>query len=450
MSDVLDSMTHDELWLENARLQRELRATQRELMESRVIARRSEAMGLQSKRAMLRAYSELEESVEDLRAANRAAERTASAKAEFLATMSHELRTPLNGMVGSSELLLATDLDRDQRDLVELLQRSGNSLLAIVNDVLDYSRLEADSMPIESIPFRLEQCVSDVVELQRQVAREKGIDLRTNWHAGIPAVVKGDPNRLRQVLMNLVTNALKFTAQGQVEIDIRPSTNGLIEFAVADTGIGIRKEAQDALFAAFRQADASTARHYGGTGLGLAVCKRLVDLMGGTIRVESTFGEGATFTFSARLPAGDAAELEEAKVPAVTGSGRNAHRGRVLIVDDSQSNRYILSRMLTRLGFEYDEAVDGVDAAARASGHDYGLVFMDCNMPVMDGYDATNVIRSMPSPRGEVPIIALTAYSLPEDKARCEAAGMNEYLTKPLRLADLEAAIERLLGVAPD
>ncbi|MCA8950535.1 MAG: response regulator [Planctomycetes bacterium] len=444
MSEILE--TTDELRAEIDRLQAELRRARREQAHTEQVARRSESLSLQSKRAMLRTYKELEQRLDELRGAKRAAEDSASMKARFLATMSHELRTPLNGMVGSAELLLGSGLNDEQAELVRLLQRSGQSLLAIVNDVLDYSRLEANGMPIECIPFRLEQCIGDVVELQRQVARDKGIELRTTWHPGVPAVVHGDPGRLRQVLMNLLTNAIKFTTQGRVEIGIRAgATPDEIAFAVSDTGIGIRKEVLPQLFEAFTQADASTARRFGGSGLGLAVCRRLVELMGGTIAAESVFGEGSTFTFTARLRAGQAHELREEIRPISDSRPEAIMRGRVLVVDDSESNRFILARMLARLGFECDEAVDGVDAAARAAGNDYRIVFMDCSMPVMDGFDATCVIRSMPGARGNVPIVALTAYSLPEDRARCEEVGMNDCLTKPLRLADLEVAVERLL-----
>lgn len=422
----------------------ELDRTRSALRDARDEARRAEVLAAQYEREQSRRLGELERRIDELHASRQESQAAADTKARLLATMSHELRTPLNGMVGSAELLLGSELDSEQRQLVELLQRSSNALLSIVNDLLDYSRLEADRMPLERTPFRLEPCVEDVIELQRTVADEKGLELRATWHAGVPSVVLGDAGRLRQVLMNLVTNALKFTAHGRVEIEIQSAGSGLLEFAVRDTGIGIQPTDQLELFDEFRQATATTVRDYGGSGLGLAVCKRLVALMGGTIAVESTFGEGSTFTFTAELPSAEGAAPTPTSSPE-TRSSRPGNRGRVLIVDDNRSNRYVLARMLARLGFECDEAIDGVDAAARVSGQDYRVVFMDCDMPVMNGMDATQVIRSLPEPRCSVPIVALTAYSLPADKERCEAVGMDAYLGKPVALAELAATLAELV-----
>ncbi|MCA8976399.1 MAG: response regulator, partial [Planctomycetes bacterium] len=446
-----DEVNIDELRAENAELRGEPQKSQRALRQAERLAQRSQAHSVQSKRAMLRTFGELERRVEELGAAKEAAEGAVAAKSRFLATMSHELRTPLNGMLGSADLLLSTRLQPDQREVAELLQRSGLALLSIVNDVLDFSRLEADRMPIERVAFNLERCVRDVVELQRHVAVEKQIELRTAFADGLPVSVLGDPGRLRQVLMNLVTNALKFTAEGFVEVRVTAGAGDAeVAFAVVDTGIGISQEAQANLFEAFSQADASTTRRFGGTGLGLAVSKRLVTLMGGEIRLESAPAAGSTFTFSCLLPA---AAVEDTPVDAgppagVGGEPLSCECRRVLVVDDNPSNRLLVVRMLQRIGCESDVAVDGVEAVTFASSREYDLVLMDCSMPVMDGFDATLAIRALPGDRGLVPIVALTANSMPEDEARCREVGMNDYLTKPVRLAELVAAIERVTRLA--
>ncbi len=436
----------ERLRAECARLRRELLRSERSIKQLLRVAERSEAMAVQRKRAMLRAHDELRAHVDQLRAAKAAAEPAASAKGRFLATMSHELRTPLNGMVGSAELLLTTGLQPEQMALVELLHRSGGALPTIVNDVLDYSRIDAGRMPVAQSPFALRDWVHGVVALERQVAGDKRLWLATGFAAGLPAVVIGDDGRLRQVMMNLVTNALKFTSTGGVTVRVAPTGQAdMIEFAVSDTGIGIPAVAQRQLFEAFAQAHTSTTRRCGGTGLGLAISRRLLRLMGGDIQVHSIPGEGTTMRFTCRLPAAVVLPIESGE--AVVPSDQLA-RGHALLVDDNSGNRLLLRRMLERIGWSCDEAVDGVDAVSRVSQRPYHVVLMDCSMPVLDGYDATRATRGLPAPTSLVSIVAVTATALPEDEARCREVGMDGYPAKPLRKQALVDAIERLVPTA--
>ncbi|MGE3175132.1 MAG: ATP-binding protein [Planctomycetota bacterium] len=451
MSD--DGPSREDLQAELDRTRAELAQLRRHLEQITRVAKASEALAQRSKRAMLRTHSELQQKVAELGAAKALAEEAALAKGRFLATMSHELRTPLNGMVGSAELLQATRLDAEQESLVALLHRSSTSLLAIVNDILDYSRIEAGRVCLEDIAFGLHDCVGDVVELQRQVALERGLELTLEVAPSLPAFVRGDPGRLRQVLMNLVSNAIKFTPCGQVDVRVLPASgqrDDLVQFVVQDTGIGIAPVAQDRLFQAFVQADASTTRRFGGTGLGLVISRHLVELMGGAIEFESEPGGGTTFRFTCALAA--AAAAEPAATPTSRGPDaesaarpRTGTRGRVLVVDDNPGNRMVVRKMLARLGCAAEEVQDGAAAIAAVGTTSFDLVLMDCSMPVMDGYEATRAIRAMPQ-RSRVPVVALTAYAMPEDEARCRAAGMDDYLAKPLRMQQLTTVLDRFLG----
>ena len=441
-----DQLPPEQLAAEVARLRRELSLAQRQVAQIRRVAETSEALATQSKHAMLRTNSELRNLVDELRQAKTAAERATVAKGRFLAMMSHELRTPLHGMIGSAELLMGVPLAPEHAEIVQLLHRSGTSLLAIVNDVLDYSRVDAGLMPLEHIPFPLRDCVREVVDLQVSGMRARGIDLSFRIDPQLPEFVTGDPGRLRQVMMNLVSNALKFTVEGSVAIAVEPAeVADLVQFSVTDTGVGIAPEIIGRLFEAFVQEDASTTRRFGGTGLGLAICKRLVQLMGGRIGVESQPGRGSKFWFTCRLERASEADPIAAPtiVPAVAGGDRCR---RVLVVDDHDGNRLLVRRMLERLGIGSEESVDGAQAVQRIAVERFDLVLMDCSMPVMDGYDATRTVRKLGTAHGKVPIIALTANALPEDRQKCIEAGMDGYLAKPLRMAELSAELERLLG----
>jgi signal transduction histidine kinase len=435
-----DAMDEVQLRRELARVRRQLACTQR-------VAEGLEAIAEQSKRAMLRTNAELTGTVEELRQAKTAAEAATAAKGRFLAVMSHELRTPLHGMIGSADLLLATRLDGDQTELAQVLRRAGSALLAIINDVLDYSRIESGVLVLETVPFRLADCVQEVLDLQASALGDRRLGLRYRFDPDVPETVVGDAGRLRQVLNNLVNNAIKFTREGEVVVDVRlqPDTEQLC-FMIADTGVGISTDALAQLFQPFVQEDASTKRRFGGTGLGLVICKRLVQSMGGDIVVQSTPGNGSLFAFTCKLPAAVAApKAVMAAAPDRCGPARFAGM-QALIVDDNDANRVLMRRMLGRLGFLTTEAADGAQAVASATAGAFAAVLMDCSMPVMDGYEATAEIRRRGGAMAELPIVAVTANTLPEDRQRCFDVGMNAYLAKPVRLPALADELGRLLG----
>jgi signal transduction histidine kinase/CheY-like chemotaxis protein len=401
-------------------------------------------------------------------------------KDEFVSTVSHELRTPMNGVIGLTDLLLAGQLGPRERHYAEGVRRSGQALLHIVNDILDHSKIEAGKLDLESIPVNVREIVDDVVALFAEHAAAKGIELTASVADEVPALVLGDPGRLRQVLTNLVGNAVKFTPAGVVRVSVASSgeadADGWLRFEVTDTGIGIPPEAHARLFEPFTQVDSSTTRNYGGTGLGLAICKRLVSLMGGDIDVDSQPGRGSTFWFSlpCRLPApGDHAatapplpppgqarlselvfEPEASDVPVPTPNGGPASPSRrVLLVEDSWINQQVALGMLEQLGYRAD-VVDSGRAALRvlASGAHYAAVLMDCQMPGLDGYQTAAEIRRLESAMSRpthVPIVAFTASAMAGDRERCLAAGMSDYLAKPVGLADLRRVLARWAG-APE
>lgn len=427
------------------RLRRELAKVRRELRQLQRIAETSEALSERSRENMLRTNADLQQLVGELQQAKAAAEAATAAKGRFLATMTHELRTPLHGMLGSAELLLSTDLDAEQAELAHLLRRSGSALLTIVNDILDYSRVESGMLQLESLPFHLGACVREVLDLQLAALHGGNVSLRWELDPRLPKWVLGDEGRLRQVLNNLTNNAVKFTAKGEVSITVgMGSVPDQVAFAVADTGIGIAPEAQARLFEAFVQADASTTRKYGGTGLGLAICKQLVERMGGTIGVTSEPGCGSVFRFTCSLPK---APGEAPRVPEATAAlEERALAGRhVLVADDNQANRLLIQRMLQKMGCQVILAENGGEALRRLQDGPIDLVLMDCSMPVMDGFAATRAARASGGPWSKVPILALTANAQPEDRERCFAAGMDGFLAKPVRLAELHAELRRAL-----
>jgi signal transduction histidine kinase/ActR/RegA family two-component response regulator/HPt (histidine-containing phosphotransfer) domain-containing protein len=396
--------------------------------------------------------TQLREARDAAEAARREAERSGRAKGDFLATMSHEIRTPVTGLLGMAGLLEAEELSARQRRYLKAILTSGQQLLAVINDILDFSRFEAGKVQLEAADFRLADLLEDVASVMTPQATERGLALELRPGEGLPPALRGDPTRLRQVLFNLVGNALKFTHRGGVTVSVgcRPEDEEgggrvRLRVEVRDTGIGIPEEKQAALFRPFVQAEGSTARVYGGTGLGLAISSSLVEAMGGAIGVESVPGVGSLFWFEAPLGVGDEAAL--AAAPEATDLA-GVRPLRVLLAEDIELNRDLLGEMLGRHGHEVVFAEDGGEAVARASRGGFDLVVMDMQMPFVDGVEATRRIRALPPPAGRVPIVGLTANVMEADRRRCLEAGMQDCLGKPIDWGRLFAAMARHAGPA--
>jgi signal transduction histidine kinase/ActR/RegA family two-component response regulator len=385
--------------------------------------------------------------VRDLREANEAARSATRAKSEFLANMSHEIRTPMTAMLGMTELLQMTELDEQQQEFAQTIDRSGKTLLQLVNDILDFSKIESGHFQIESVRFDLATLLEEVREMLAFRAEQKGLALEVALDPSLAQRYRGDPTRIKQVVVNLAGNAIKFTHQGHVRIraEAAPASDprSLVAISVEDTGIGIPEDQLDRVFEAFTQADASTTRKYGGTGLGLAISSKLTRLMGGEIELHSDVGKGSVFTL--RLPL--EAAVRRSTVPPPTLAANQRYDARVLLVEDTEDTQNLALEMLLRMGCTVDIAGDGVQALQRLAGERYDLVLMDCHMPNMNGYAATEEIRRTENGHGKHTIIvALSASVLPEERERCVAVGMDDYVAKPFSQRDLQRVLEQWVG----
>ena len=384
----------------------------------------------------------------ELRKARDIAEGANLSRSRFMTTMSHEIRTPMNGVLGMMELLDLTALSQEQEKYTRIMRRSGNTLMTVINDILDYSKIEVGKLELEEIPFNLKDLVEETIAPYESIDKHD-VELVVTLNDDVPVDLKGDPTRLHQVITNLLNNAFKFTAKGKVHLKLTSESNTdnrvTINFCIADTGIGMAPEVKSNLFQPFTQADQSTARKYGGTGLGLSICKRLIEMMGSTIHVESDAGQGAKFTFNISF---DTLNESTPKEKRLAHTDANYSGLKVLLAEDNEVNQLVASGLLAKLGVKPDVVADGVaavDMICQKTRH-YDLILMDCEMPILDGYDATRKIRQYEADNGQPPtqIYALSAHVLSEHIGKCHEAGMDDFLSKPFSLDQLETALKKV------